>query len=223
MAIASFLLTGCATVRAVDESKVNQGFSPQLGVESEAYVGSTIFKQFNYTYRPSYSLESSHTESVGLGGKIVLSPGMNLFPLALDGAKCLATADKVYHDLIVGPQARVCFFDENGDQEFEYGKYAPGTVYFKYTPSVPIRYSTGEKISETPGSFSYELVLTSVGHDALEFMYREYRGNLARPAFFQNVKYNIGNLPTKVRFQNVEIEILGTSDNVLRYKILNGF
>jgi hypothetical protein len=79
----------------------------------------------------------------------------------------------------------------------------------------------GWQISEekSPDYMRKELIYSGVSGGVLEVAYREYRGGLAAPAFFQNLKYDLSSSKI-VRFQNFEFEILRADNNSITYQVL---
>ncbi len=65
-----------------------------------------------------------------------------------------------------------------------------------------------------------ELIYSGKSGNTIEVSYREYRGGLAAPAFFQNLKYDL-NESNIVRFQRFRIEVQNATNQTFTYKILN--
>jgi hypothetical protein len=65
-----------------------------------------------------------------------------------------------------------------------------------------------------------ELIYSGISGNTIEVAYREYRGGLAAPAFFQNIKYDLS-ASAIVRFQNFTIEVLSADNNSITCKILS--
>lgn len=59
-----------------------------------------------------------------------------------------------------------------------------------------------------------ELVYGGISGKTIEIAYREYRGNLAAPAFFQNLKYDLA-ASSYIVFQNFRIEVLDASNSAI--------
>ncbi|MBI3245016.1 MAG: hypothetical protein HYZ50_00740 [Deltaproteobacteria bacterium] len=80
----------------------------------------------------------------------------------------------------------------------------------------------GWKIDEvySPDYVRKELIYSGISGKTIEVSYREYRGGLAAPAFFQNLKYDLSTSKV-VRFQNFSIEVIGADNNSIIYKILS--
>ena len=56
-----------------------------------------------------------------------------------------------------------------------------------------------------------ELIYSGVSGKTIEIAYREYRGNLAAPAFFQSLKYDLAE-SAYITFQNFRIQVI-TANN----------
>lgn len=65
-----------------------------------------------------------------------------------------------------------------------------------------------------------ELLYAGKSGSTIEVNYREFRGGLAAPAFFQTLKYDLGESKI-VRFQRFKIEILHADNQTITYKILS--
>jgi hypothetical protein len=48
-----------------------------------------------------------------------------------------------------------------------------------------------------------------------------YVNDFARPAYFQDVSYEIAQFPTDISFRTVRISVLGADNSGIRYKILS--
>ena len=80
----------------------------------------------------------------------------------------------------------------------------------------------GWKIIEqySPEYFRKELVYSGISGNVLEISYREYRGGLAAPAFFQSVKYDLAESKT-VRFQKYQIEVVNANNQGIQCRLLS--
>ncbi|MEC8847725.1 MAG: hypothetical protein VYB93_00430 [Pseudomonadota bacterium] len=216
-------LVGCATLTPMDGSERRKGMIPSANEEVSANIGAPILKAFDYIYKPRYAVESSVIDRVGLGAKIEIFAGQKLMTALFNNTPCFLTTDKVYSEPLMGPTAPICFFDQDKDGIFEYGKYPSGVAYLDYTPSSPIAYSRSDVMSESSDSFSYELILTSANDSEIKLTYREFSGNMARPAFYQDVTFTIEGLPQVIQFRTARIKIKSITNNSINYKILAGF
>ena len=73
--------------------------------------------------------------------------------------------------------------------------------------------------SKTKNGENFELVYTGKTPDSFMLVYREYTpDDLARPAFFQNLTYSIGQ--KQIRFKKLLIEVLSVDNEKIVYKVL---
>jgi hypothetical protein len=71
-------------------------------------------------------------------------------------------------------------------------------------------------------NFKQELIYNGKSGNIARFLYREYSGTLARPAFSQEVTYDLSE-STTIGFKKVRIEVLGTTNTSITYKVISGF
>ena len=64
-----------------------------------------------------------------------------------------------------------------------------------------------------------ELIYSGKSGATVEISYREFRGGLAAPAFYQNLKYDLSESKI-VTFQNFQIEVIDAGNQSITYKIL---
>jgi len=62
-----------------------------------------------------------------------------------------------------------------------------------------------------------------VSNKSLRLAYREYINDLARPAFFQSVNYDIASLPETIAFRSVRVEVISANNEAIEYRVLSGF
>ena len=65
-----------------------------------------------------------------------------------------------------------------------------------------------------------ELLYSGKTGSTIEISYREFRGGLAAPAFYQNLKYDLSESKS-IRFQRFRIQVLEADNQMLRFIILS--
>lgn len=70
------------------------------------------------------------------------------------------------------------------------------------------------------GSFEAELVYSGTADNTLRLMYREYMDGLARPAFTQELTYNLAESKT-ITFKSLTLEILEAGNSKVRFRVVN--
>ena len=64
-----------------------------------------------------------------------------------------------------------------------------------------------------------ELIYSGKSGNTIEISYREFRGGLAAPAFYQNLKYDLSE-SISITFQNFQIEVINADNQAITYKIV---
>lgn len=68
-----------------------------------------------------------------------------------------------------------------------------------------------------------EILYQGAAAGVLRLMYREYTNELARPAFAQELTYDLaGAMPLEVAVQDARLEVLAAGNDGIRYRILKG-
>lgn len=70
-------------------------------------------------------------------------------------------------------------------------------------------------------SFKQEFVYNGVANSIVRFMYREYKDDMARPAFTQNLVYDL-NKSNRIVFQSVEQEVIDANNAEIKFRLLSG-
>jgi len=216
--------TGCASVSVTQPSQLTEkvGQLPELNAPATVTVGSTMFSQYRYWSKTGYRLLAP--VSVGLAlGSIRTDAGDFVVPATAEGAPAYCTEKPAYIDPMVGPLKTACFLDKAGSGSFDIVKAAPGLVWFEKKLEAPIRYEQSELQVPRPDSKKFELLYQGVSAKTVRLSYREYMNDFARPAFFQDVSYEISEFPAEVTFRTVRISVLSADNSGIRYKVLSGF
>ncbi len=221
--LTALLLSGCATVQVVERSAMSEqvGQRPPVGTQAEAPVGGVLFSQFRYWSKVGYRLDDDINLSFALG-RVSAQSGDFLVKATSDGKSVLCTEKRAYIDPLVGPHAIACFPDAN-DGLLRSVSATPGMVTMSKDLPNPVRYARSEEVTPRRDSFKYELLYQGVSGKSIRLSYREYLNDLARPAFFQDVSYDLSDFPTTVTFRAVRLEIFSAGNNGIAYRVLSGF
>jgi hypothetical protein len=65
-----------------------------------------------------------------------------------------------------------------------------------------------------------ELIYSGKSGNVIDVSYKEFRGNMAAPAFYQNLKYDMSESRI-IRFQNFTIEIVSANNQKITYKVVS--
>lgn len=218
----ALLLGACGTPisnPALAPQRQNAGERPPIGEEAQASVGEVAYVIFDYSEKKGARLDSAFSRSFYAGEIFV--PGDEILIPAPDGSYCTEspTFSSAQED------AAVCFLDTDNDGKFEQQRADTRNKMFLGSNWRPLKvvdeigYSAGWQ--DQPGGFRRELVLLGISGTELRLGYREYQGDMRRPAFDEELTYNLEG-PTTIRFREAEIEILEAGNQGIRYIVHRG-
>jgi hypothetical protein len=84
-------------------------------------------------------------------------------------------------------------------------------------PSEGITYTTYEEWDTN--SFKRELVYSGVSQNTISILYREFKHDIARPAFSQELKYDLAQ-GNEIGFRGARFLVLKAGNTSIRYKVL---
>ncbi|MDD4959387.1 MAG: hypothetical protein PHS51_08555 [Gallionella sp.] len=217
-------VSGCATVKLSELSTIDSkiGTVPNIGEQAVAPVGGVIYSQFRYWSKIGYRLKGDFSTSLGLG-KVSVSDGDFVLKSEVENKTVFCTEKSAYIDPMVGPHTTACFIDADNDGKFERVKAAPAAIWFESEITPPLAYEKSELVIPRNDSFKYELLYQGISKGSLKLSYREYVNDFARPAFFQDVTYDLDSTPTTITFRTVRLEVLNANNNQISYRVLSGF
>lgn len=90
-----------------------------------------------------------------------------------------------------------------------------------------VGYNVGDKLFEPQiktekaetGSFKIEIIYSGLQENNLRAIYKEYKDDIARPAFYQELSYNL-NKSKIIRYKQFKIEIINATNENLEYIVL---
>ena len=92
----------------------------------------------------------------------------------------------------------------------------PFTIRYKDTDENKDGYQEKETISEY---FRQELVYSGKAENIINISYREYKEQVARPTFYQDLKYDLSE-SMLIQFQNYRMEILDANNTGIQFKVI---
>ena len=75
-----------------------------------------------------------------------------------------------------------------------------------------------ESVTEE-GSFAAELIYSGLSQDTIRISYREFSGDLARPAFYQELIYDLSE-SKRITFRSIVLEIIEATNSSLTFKVI---
>lgn len=218
-------LVGCgSTMQFIDEVKGTRNtenvFLPDIKQITSSSLGERLMYQANGTYVDCITPLTTKSETSGLGSyTVILKQNIELCSNAVGSNKYYADYDVLSYN---GLSAN---FNRNLLEE----KLNDGTSNLCWTGSKG--YCLNFKEDELKRRTKFEVVANTLQQsieymgsdgDVAKFIYSEFSGDTARPAFnreFQ-VDLSIGNT---LNFKGAEVEIISATNTTIKYKVLKYF
>jgi hypothetical protein len=220
-------LAGCSATQLTSiplRSELVQ--EPTLGEVRTSEAGDTLVKTARLTQAPAIHItEEVVAKGQGryLGNTVTLKPGT--FPRRFKDATrtCYMEPAAVFitNFMAATPAEGGICIDNANPALTSIIVVAPVANAF-YAPTTPIRYEPTTYVDRSAPGFYQELIYNGKAGEAVKFLYREFQNDMARPAFSQDVSYDLhdGNV---VGFKGARVEILDASNTSIKYKVLAHF
>lgn len=216
-------LWSCASVKSgqAPAVSVKTGTNVSIGKENSVSPGDVIFSEWNYQAVNAAFTTAAFERQIGFGSFSV-PMGLALTKGSVDGQEAYCSQVPVFTG--PGESYRGCFFDSKNSRILDKA-YLLGTLKsFVFDVSVP--YKVEERIFNGGGAagFKCELVYEGVNAQTIKVAYREYIDSMARPAFQQDLSYNLNvGSATEVSFKGAKLTIYQANNNEIRYVVNQGF
>lgn len=219
--VISLLIGGCANVPTpnADSGKLEIVTIPPVNIESSAEIGQTIISKEYLRRRPGIFLEETVSDRANPPGLTTIkSTRLPLFATEVNG-KYYRDASATYTlmgvEVPIGERAGV-FVPSDKTKPPVVFHYAMGYRY----GSIPINNIKEGLIEEwSRDSFKRELVYSGVSQNTISILYREFKDDLARPAFSQELKYDLSQ-GKEIGYKGARFEVIKATNTGLTYKVL---
>ena len=187
----------------------------EVGEEARAYVGDTIYRKFDI--KKQY--EGYVNGSFGATGGTINLADTKVQRMLVDGKDGALVRDPVTATSMFGipsPVYGLLFIDEDSDGMFDkYNIPMAGTKKLK-TPIV-----VDWQESNRSSGYSRELIYQGRDGNNLKFFYREFNDDFRRPAYDQEVQYDLDE-SDYAQFKGLTIRIVEANNEYLTFEIEGG-
>jgi hypothetical protein len=194
-------------------------YIPEIGVQSTVDVGQTILSKAYLTKAPGIKVPSTVLE-------VVNSPGVTTIQAGVLPLLTVSESGKYYSD----SRATYTMLGATVPSGERAGIYVPND---STQPAVIYHYTSSYKLGKTPvpgveqtiietwgeDSFKRELVYLGVQQNSMTIQYREFKNDIARPAFTQEIKYDLSQ-GKEIGYTGSRFEIIRATNTELVYKVL---
>lgn len=89
------------------------------------------------------------------------------------------------------------------------------------TPDFPLFMPLeGYTVEEKEGSFKAELIYSGITKNTIHITYREFINNLARPAFYQELRYDLSESDL-ITFRSLKIKVLEANNARIKFQVMD--
>lgn len=204
------LITGCASVApvALQTTIVDR---PPIGTVQTQEIGDTLLEYFVSSTLPSIRILQQF--SIGV---VTYEPQV---------PRPVGVGEKVTRYLVensIGRQVELCF-DPSDRTFFPPNGYGICDFFLKsMVKSEPVGVEPSTFTDVRRPLFRQELIYNGKVGGSVKFLYREFRGDLIRAPFSQEVQYDLAEGAT-VGFKGARVEILSSTNRSIQYRILKTF
>lgn len=213
-----FFLSGCASVVHNYAPKSSEFSEPPLNTVTVAHVGDSMLRQGKFTRHDAIRVGSD--TKVGLLGGYTVTRGVYLkhgddgeteFYLPARGQD----GGEIVRNHLADPPRAVRAYKAKPT-------LCVVTVYTAVVCEDDVNFVRAPYDVLTEDAFQQTLIYSGRVGDKINVGYREFSNNLARPAFNNNVEYDLRESKV-IGYKGARIEVLETTNEYIRYRVLQHF
>lgn len=205
------------------------GESPSLGEEAHAVAGEPIYAKFDYgVWQVARLPKALHVNAkltipgdeplLGYVSRVGRKNGQVIYCLYRGQGTSAMTLSTVYK--------WACLQDLDDDGSFDRVVF-PARPAKKLKSSVDFSIDTVNTLPDQLEAFGgnhyrKEILYQGVAGGVLRLLYREFTNDMARPAFSQELTYDLLELPMSVTFKSVRLEVSSAGNDGIDFKLLSG-
>lgn len=211
-----------------DKSK-NNGIEiihfPKFNEVKIVEVGENLYEKINQKSHDTYKVKllENTSATLALGGSIRTNKKLNEYSNAdlyhWQGKKALCINAGIY----MSKSTYICLVDINDNGYFSIATYSYKDT--KYPLKNNAKYHiTPKKPTYNSDSFKYVALYQGKVDNRIKISYREFKDNMARAAFTQNIEYELDADGTAIiGFKGLRIKVLKATNMDIEYKVLKDY
>lgn len=215
-------LAGCATPAPAPTrqvfAKTETRHIPELNATGRAELGDSMISAESVSRVRGINIADTVSEAVNPPGTTsVLRGDFELFATRSDGDYYQGAATYSMLGTSVPASERAGVF-------IPADKSKPAVIYhfalgYRYGTK-PVAYTPKEIVKITPESFRRELVYSGVSQNTVTLVYREFKDSFARPAFTQELKYDLSQ-DRVIGYKGARFEVVNAGNTEITYKVIS--
>jgi hypothetical protein len=216
---------GCSVPLGTVLPKHEYGKDYDLGVTKSVNTGATMITVYNLYLIPTYRPKYSYQPRMGFRKLPIISPDQ------------IWTAKySLGNNYVISSKRYIIGRDRHwGIEVKQNGEIGNATPFIDITPTNVNQPRTGPSNWKLPdpqlflplegsfteeGSFKAELIYNGISKDTIMISYREFTKNFARPAFYQELRYDL-NESDLITFKSLKIKVLDADNNQIRFQVVD--
>lgn len=227
--VAVVALVGCASApvekRYIASSQVVN--FPQVGIESEAEIGQTLVSKANLQVSKAIVIRADiaerKIESIvnNRWSGVITIPAGKLVKSSENSEGAFYRSLQGYYDGTTGrPKNPVGIFVPNDPKQpaVAYVYHYAGDSTYAFGEQ-PVTYTDTTSETWSKDSFKSELVYGGLSQKTISVSYREFVDGTARPAFSQEIKYDLNDSDI-IGFRGARFQVIKATNSNIKYKML---
>jgi hypothetical protein len=208
--IALILMTGCTTVRYnVTETYVQEVDYPEVGKIITVYVGDHMVQKGTLTEESVLLVHKT------IDGVLYDIPAQKYPQVGSDLKQDFYSAVGVVQGGLSDPVKALALKREEGSELCVITVFGGSSCYQG-------EYERKKQLSERGNSYQQTLIYSGRVGDKINIGYREFSNNTARPAFNNDVEYDLSSSNT-IGYKGALIEVLKADNSSITYKLIRNF
>ncbi|MCC2960350.1 hypothetical protein LK540_07890 [Massilia sp. IC2-278] len=195
---------------------------PAIGEVSTAEVGESLYKEGIRTVSKRYQavLKAGGSSKMDRGYVLTVKAGYGGQMLVRGGIPmlCFTTENTGVVGFFGDRNVLGCLADIGKNQEFTRSLFPHYAGMFPVSAPIPYEVSVTETETENPDDFFVDVLYQGTSKGEVKISYREYSHGIARPAFTQDVSYELQKDGTAaIGFKGMRIKVLKATGQDIQY------
>ena len=219
--VGALLLVGCATSTRPVASRMETIDRPAANEVATANLGESLLTRGVVFWRQAIRTSGPTQIDMGVGNAVVAPQGTYILRFEDDNARYFVGGPPVSSGLATGPyvDGGLCL-SPTSDTIIGVSAF-PGGCGDKNLAAASFQSVTVPDASVS-NIWRKELIYNGRSGDTIRVIYREYSGDLARPAYTQELQYDLSQ-ETEIGFREVRLQVESATNTTIRYRVFRTF
>ncbi len=216
LALSACTVVGCTQISAPIRPTADKSDNSVLSGDQYSEVGGAVVRQEDVLTFPAFSTEKwvEFKEE-----NIERIPPGTMFTAAFQGpGETYQCSPPMATPLVVfgRPEPSTCLWiSKEGLVKGSCTCGMPGTCYEFYSQQPPVQMKLATTYA--PGSIRKEILYNGKSKNTIKMVYREFANDMARPAFYQDLSYDLSESKV-IGFRGLLIEVLEATNTGIKYR-----